>query len=106
MTTARAHRTPQQVREGSGTWEPRGRGGRFVRRTPEGPHRQVRCAYRELDPSVATMRAADHGLRDDPAKRLDWSANRRVLGQRQVRASLVVVAGIPGQNPTKVCFAK
>src|SRR5262249_33503645 len=38
------------------------------------------CPYRELDSSIAMMQPADHGLRNDATKRLDWSAHRRILG--------------------------
>jgi len=47
------------------------------------------------------VQSADQGLGSDVTKQLDWSANRRILGARQMRASLVVVAGVPGRDPMK-----
>ena len=60
------------------------------------------CAYRELHSSVAMMQATDHGLHNAATKSFDWSDDRRILGQRQVRTSFIVVAGIFGHSPTKV----
>ena len=39
-------------------------------------------------------------------KLLDRSANRRILAQRKVRASLVVVDGVAGNDPVKVRLAE
>jgi hypothetical protein len=65
-----------------------------------------RCPYRELDSSVAVVQAADHGLGNDATKPLDLSAEGCILAERQVRANLVVVAGIRGHDPAKVRLAR
>src|SRR6185312_11381397 len=39
-------------------------------------------------------------------KALDWSAEGRVLAYRQVRTSLVVVAGMHRHGPAKMCLAE
>jgi hypothetical protein len=52
------------------------------------------------------MEAGDHRLGNDQTKRLDRTANRCVLPERQVRARLVVVNGVPGHDPVKVHLAE
>src|SRR6516164_2601920 len=45
------------------------------------------------------METGDHGVGYDPAERLHRTADRRVLSEGEVRAGLVVVAGIEGHDP-------
>ena len=52
-----------------------------------------RCPYRELRPGVAMMQAA-HGLGNDATKLFDWSTDRCIFSQREMRPSPVVVAGV------------
>ena len=52
------------------------------------------------------MEASDHRLGNNYTKRLDRTANRCVLPERQVRARLVVVNGVPGHDPVKVRLAE
>ena len=52
------------------------------------------------------MQSTDHGVRNDATKLLDWSAIRRILAHRKVRASLVVVVGVAGNDPVKVRLAE
>jgi hypothetical protein len=48
------------------------------------------------------MQSADYGLGSDTTTVLDRSADRCILGQRQMRASLVVIDDIQGHDPPKV----
>jgi hypothetical protein len=52
------------------------------------------------------MQSTDHRLRNDATKLLDRTGSRCVLAERQVRASLVVVNGVPGHDPVKVRLAE
>jgi hypothetical protein len=49
------------------------------------------------------MEAGYDGLGNDAAELFDRTANRRI---REVRAGLVVVAGIREQNPAMMCLAE
>ena len=52
------------------------------------------------------MEAGDHRFGNDRTKRFDRAANRCALPERQVRARLVVVNGVPGHDPVKVHLAE
>jgi hypothetical protein len=51
------------------------------------------------------MQSADHGLGNDATELFDWSTDRRVLSQRQVRASFNIVGGITNCSRTKLSIA-
>jgi hypothetical protein len=52
------------------------------------------------------VQASEERLGDDAANSPDAARNRRILAQRQVRASLVVIPLIQGEQVTKVPLAK
>jgi hypothetical protein len=52
------------------------------------------------------MQSAEYGLGNDATVLFDWSTDPRILAQRQVRPSLVIVAGIKRHDPVKVGFAE
>jgi len=52
------------------------------------------------------MEAGYDGLGNDMTEPFDGAANRCILPEGKVRAGLVVVAGVRGQNPAKMCLTK
>lgn len=52
------------------------------------------------------MEAGDDGLGNDMTEPFDRAANRCVLPEGEARAGLVVVAGVRGHDPVKMCLAK
>src|SRR5262245_56425280 len=59
-------------------------------------------------PDVAVMEATDFGNLHDPAclGELDWPDIRRILVEREVRASPVIVREIRGQDAAQMAFAE
>src|SRR2546427_9686764 len=57
---------------------------------------------------VAVMQATAFGNLHDPARlgELDGPEVRRILVEREVRAGLVIVGEVPGQDAAQVSFAK
>jgi hypothetical protein len=57
---------------------------------------------------VAVMQATDFGNFHDPARlgKLDGPDVRRILVEREMRASLVIVGEVAGQDPAQVAFAE
>src|ERR1700757_4828163 len=68
--------------------------------------RAITCPSRKLHPHVAMMQSAQHWCRDDGSASLDGASQRRVLAQPQVRARLIVVERIRGQDPSQMPLAE
>src|SRR5215216_7535961 len=52
------------------------------------------------------MKSAENRFRHDLAEPLDWSRQRRILGQSKMWPDIVVVSGIRRKNATQVILAR
>jgi hypothetical protein len=64
------------------------------------------CLYKIHISAIMVMKHAEDGHRYDAAHVLDGAMDRSVFVERPMRPQLVVVGGIPRQNPAQVSFAQ
>jgi Integrase core domain len=57
-------------------------------------HALPRCRYRKLNSAILMVQSAEERLGNDAANGFDRPPNRRVLAQRQVRASFIVILAV------------
>jgi hypothetical protein len=67
---------------------------------------QPACLYQKSDSAIMVMKPAEDGQRYDAAHVLDCAMDRSVFVERPMSPQLVVVGGIPRQNPAQVSFAQ
>jgi acyl-CoA synthetase (AMP-forming)/AMP-acid ligase II len=68
--------------------------------------RGARCLYQKSDSAIMVMKPAENRHRYDAARVLDGAMDRSVFVERPMSPQLVVVGGIPRQNPAEVRFAQ
>src|SRR5262249_15781902 len=64
------------------------------------------CPSRKSYPGQSMMQTGQDWCGDDGPGSLDGSSWRRVLAQRQMRARLVVIERIQGQDPSQMPFVE
>jgi len=64
------------------------------------------CPSRKSYPRVAMMQSGQDWCDDKGPRSLDGASQRRVLGQPQVRARLIVIERIQSQDPSQMPFAQ
>src|ERR1700719_3168124 len=64
------------------------------------------CACRKSNTHIQLMKSAKKWLRQNATNGMYRSRRRRVLVDRKVRVSRVIVMGVKFQNPTQMCLAQ
>ena len=57
------------------------------------------CVYRKSDSAIMVMKSAEDRRRYDAARVLDGAMDRSVLVERPMSPQLIIIGGIPRQNP-------
>jgi hypothetical protein len=70
------------------------------------PCRGAGCPYRKLNSDVLMVQSSEEWLGNNAANCLDRPRNRRILAQRQVRASLAVISLIRFEQVAQMPLAK
>ena len=56
------------------------------------------CPFRKLYPRILMVQPAEERVADDASRRFDFSMNRRVFGDSEVRPHGIVVIGVGGED--------